>query len=65
MTGSARGEKGQKGWGKGWRSGSFNVEGVGFNLWEGSFLILPVGSDGWLRARGASQGKGMGKKEGG
>lgn len=25
----------------------------------GSFMILPVGSDDWLRARGASQGKGM------
>ena len=56
MTGSARGEPVR---GKGWRSGSFNVEGVGFNLREGSFLILPVGSDGWLRAGGASQGKGM------
>ncbi len=49
MAGSARGEPVR---GKGWRSGSFNGEGVGFNLWEGSFLILPVGSNDWLRARG-------------
>ena len=57
MAGFARGEPVR---GKGWRSGSFNVEGVGFNLWEGSFLILPVGSDDWVRARV----EGMGKKEG-
>ena len=57
MAGSARGEPVR---GKGWRSGSFNVEGVGFNLWEGSFLILLVGSDGWLR-----EGSQSGERDGG